>query len=220
MLMNSFYARFGKRCLDLTVSFMCLVVLAPLMLFIAALVSIRLGRPVIFCQQRPGQNAEPFWMFKFRTMTNATDADGHLLPDARRLTRFGRGLRRSSFDELPELWNVLRGDMSLVGPRPLLTRYTEYFTEPERERFAVKPGITGLAQINGRNAMTWNARIAADLEYVQNLSFRSDLIILIQTIKAIFSRRGLHDDPSSVMLNFDEERRQNSSAAQHELVRN
>jgi undecaprenyl phosphate N,N'-diacetylbacillosamine 1-phosphate transferase len=201
------YARGGKRLLDLVLSSLALVLLSPLLLGLAVLVRFRLGRPVIFRQRRPGHGEALFDLMKFRTMTDERDVSGALLPDSERLTRFGALLRQTSLDELPELFNVLRGDMSLVGPRPLLTRYTPYFTEAERVRFQVRPGITGLAQVEGRNDLNWDARIAADVRYVENLSLGLDLRILFLTLERVLTRKGLQVDPGAVMLDFDEERR-------------
>jgi len=171
------------------------------------LVRLRLGSPVLFRQQRPGLNRQPFTIYKFRTMTNERDAQGNLLPDAHRLTNFGRFFRKTSLDELPELFNVLKGDMSLVGPRPLLMRYYPYFKSEELMRFSARPGITGLAQISGRNNLSWDSRIALDLKYVREVSFWLDLRILLTTVWRVFTRHGVQVDPGSAMLNFDEDRR-------------
>ena len=202
------YQLWGKRLFDILVTVPAFVVLWPLLIAITLLVRMRLGTPVLFRQTRPGLHGRSFTIFKFRTMTEARDAKGQLLPDPERLTSFGRFLRSTSLDELPELWNVFRGDMSLVGPRPLLTRYYPYFTDEEKSRFLVRPGITGLAQVSGRNDAPWDARIAADVKYVQELSFALDLRILVLTLQRVVTRRGLQVDPGSVMLDFDEERRQ------------
>lgn len=202
-----FYARYGKRALDVLCSALGLAILSPVMLLIAALARVRLGSPILFRQMRPGRGAKPFALLKFRTMTDERDASGQLLPDSRRLTEFGTFLRKTSLDELPELWNVLRGDMSLVGPRPLLMRYTPYFTLAERVRFSVRPGITGLAQVSGRNNLCWDERIGLDVEYVRRQSFALDAKILLMTAQRVISRKGLQVDPGAVMLDFDEERR-------------
>jgi lipopolysaccharide/colanic/teichoic acid biosynthesis glycosyltransferase len=204
----SFYSRRGKRAIDLVFGALGLTVLSPVMLVVAALVRARLGSPVLFRQTRPGLNERPFGLLKFRTMTDARDASGQLLPDTRRLTEFGAFLRKTSLDELPELWNVVRGEMSLVGPRPLLMRYTAYFTPAERVRFTVRPGITGLAQVSGRNDLDWDSRIAADVRYVSQMSLTLDLKILLTTAQRVLRRSGLQVDPGGVMLDFDEERRQ------------
>ncbi|NEN05463.1 glycosyltransferase [Diaminobutyricibacter tongyongensis] len=195
-----------KRLGDIVVSGAALVLFSVPIGVIAIAVRLKLGRPVIFRQLRPGRHGEPFEMIKFRTMTDKRDASGTLLSDAERLTSFGRLLRSTSADELPSLWNVLRGDMSLVGPRPLLLRYTEYFTDEESIRLHVRPGITGLAQINGRNTASWDSRLADDVTYVENLSLALDLRILCRTVARVFRRSGVVEDPESLMANLDVER--------------
>jgi len=204
--MTSLYRRFGKRLLDLTITVPGLVLAAPLMAVIALLVRWRLGAPVLFRQVRPGLHERPFTMLKFRTMTDARDAGGALLPDADRLTPLGRFLRASSLDELPELWNVLRGEMSLVGPRPLLTRYLPYFTVDERARFQVYPGITGWAQIHGRNEASWADRLALDVWYAQHLTLTLDVGILAATLLRVLSQDGVAVDARYTMRDLDEER--------------
>jgi lipopolysaccharide/colanic/teichoic acid biosynthesis glycosyltransferase len=201
------YKRYFKRSFDLAVIFVFMVITLPVLIFLAALVWIQCGLPIFFRQMRPGLNGRPFLLWKFRTMTNDCDEAGNLLNDSSRLTSFGRFLRRWSLDELPELLNVLKGNMSLVGPRPLLMRYYEYFTDEEKIRFTVRPGITGLAQVSGRNNMSWDARIAADMEYVKKCSLLMDLRILLSTFSNCLSQEGLHVDPGSVMADFDEERK-------------
>lgn len=196
-----------KRLFDLLVATSAVIALSPLLLALAVLVRIRLGTPVLFRQKRPGRHGVPFEMLKFRTMTDARDGNGELLSDTERLTSFGRWLRNTSLDELPELLNVIRGDMSIVGPRPLLMRYYPWFTDEERARFNVRPGITGLAQISGRNDLPWDKRIAMDVEYVRRRSLLLDLTIIFKTVERIVSREGLQEDPGAVMLDFDEERR-------------
>jgi lipopolysaccharide/colanic/teichoic acid biosynthesis glycosyltransferase len=207
---GGFYAHYGKRVLDLAITCLALIVLSPLLALVALLVRWQLGAPVLFRQRRPGWHGQPFMLFKFRTMTDARDAEGNLLSDSERLTRFGRFLRSTSLDELPELINVLRGEMSLVGPRPLLLRYYPYFTENERVRFGVRPGITGLAQVLGRNDLTWDHRIATDVQYVQTYSLGLDLKIIWLTVWSVLNRRGVQVDPATRMLDFDEERRRRS----------
>jgi len=202
------YATGLKRLFDLLVTLPALFLLAPLMGLLALLVRLRLGAPVLFRQQRPGRHGRPFMLYKFRTMTDARDAQGALLPDAERLTPFGRFLRSTSLDELPELFNVLKGEMSLVGPRPLLMEYVPYFTAQEKTRFAVRPGMTGLAQVSGRNNLSWDLRLNADIQYVQNLSFALDMRIIGLTVLQVLTRQGVQTDPGATMLNFDEERRQ------------
>jgi lipopolysaccharide/colanic/teichoic acid biosynthesis glycosyltransferase len=198
----------AKRLADVGASLTALVLLSVPMSVVAVLVKQRLGSPVLFKQVRPGINGTPFEMLKFRTMTDHRDARGQLLQDRHRLTAFGSFLRATSIDELPALWNVLVGQMSLVGPRPLLMRYTEYFTKEERLRLTVKPGITGWAQVEGRNAASWDTRLALDVRYVRNLSVGRDVRILFLTLARVFRRQGVVVDPESTMLNFDEERRQ------------
>lgn len=201
------YYPFGKRVLDIIIASLGLILALPLILLTTLLVRYFIGAPVLFCQERPGYNGNLFVLCKFRTMTNELDASGNLLPDTQRLTAFGKFLRKTSLDELPELFNVLKGDMSLVGPRPLLKRYYPYFTEEEKVRFSMKPGITGLAQVMGRNDLSWDKRIAADIKYVEQCSLTLDMQLLISTGWRVVSRHGLQVDPGSVMLDFDEERR-------------
>lgn len=194
-----------KRALDFTCALIGLALLWPLLLGLALLIRFFLGSPVFFKQERPGLNEKAFSILKFRSMTDARDAFGKLLPDKDRLPPFGQWLRRSSMDELPGLLNVLRGDMSLVGPRPLLMRYLPYFTERERIRHTVRPGITGLAQINGRNTVGWDQRLAYDVEYVEKLSFLLDCKILFRTL--LRPRSGIVVAPDTVMQDLDVERR-------------
>lgn len=196
----------GKRLLDVLLAGLALVVLAPLLAGLALAVWFSLGRPVFFRQERPGFQGRPFRIVKFRTMNDARDAQGNLLPDGQRLTRLGRFLRRTSLDELPELWNVLRGDMSLVGPRPLLMRYLPYFRPRERLRFEVRPGITGLAQVSGRNCVGWDQRLELDAQYVENLSLAQDLRVLWRTVAAVVKREGVSPDADLVETCLDEER--------------
>lgn len=196
-----------KRAMDIAGASVSLVLGAIPMAVIALLARLRLGTPVIFRQTRPGRGGVPFTLLKFRTMTDERNGDGELLPDSERLTAFGAFLRKSSLDELPELWNVLRGDMSLVGPRPLLMRYTDFFTESEARRLDVPPGITGLAQVNGRNTTFWNERLALDTWYVEHLSPLLDVQILLRTFGQVLQRQGVEVDPESVMRNLDDERR-------------
>lgn len=203
-----------KRSLDVGGALTGLLVLSPVILCAAIAVRLRLGSPVLFTQRRPGRHAIPFTMLKFRTMTSAVDDTGEPLPDGQRLTALGRFLRRTSLDELPELLNVLRGDMSLVGPRPLLESYTVHFTEVEARRLLVRPGITGLAQVRGRNTVSWDDRLALDVDYVDGLSIRRDLRLLFDTAAAVLSREGVVEDPSSVMEDFDVERAGRTERAQ------
>ena len=198
----SFYRRHGKRALDLALTIPALIALSPVLLLIALLVRLTLGTPVLFRQQRPGRHGKPFYMVKFRTMTDARDAQGNLLSDAERLTPFGRFLRATSLDELPELWNVLKGDMSLVGPRPLLMQYLERYTPEQARRHEVRPGITGWAQVNGRNAISWEQKFAYDVWYVDNLSFWLDLKILALTVRKIIAHEGISQAGQATMEEF------------------
>ena len=193
-----------KRTLDFTASFLGLILLSPVLLVVSLLILIKMGQPIIFTQIRPGKNSEPFKMMKFRTMTNETDKDGKLLPNEDRMTRFGQFLRSSSLDELPELVNVLKGDMSLVGPRPLLMDYLPYFTDEQMRRHDVRPGITGWSQVNGRNAIGWDKKLELDIEYVDRQSFLMDLKILLLTIKKVFKREGIAHEGDVAMPRFDE----------------
>lgn len=197
----------AKRVLDVAASSTALALLALPMSVLAVVVRQALGAPALFKQQRPGQGGRLFTIYKFRTMNEARDADGNLLSDRDRITRLGALLRRTSLDELPELWNVLKGDMSLVGPRPLLTRYSPFFNEEERLRLLVRPGITGWAQVNGRNAASWDERLSMDAWYVRNQSLRLDLRILAMTVSRVFRGAGVVVDPESVMANLDDARR-------------
>ncbi|MCS6840082.1 MAG: sugar transferase [Roseiflexus sp.] len=196
------YRRYLKRVFDICIASAALIALAPLLLMIAALVRILLGAPVIFRQQRPGLHGKPFTLLKFRSMTDARDADGNLLPDDQRLTRFGRFLRSSSLDELPELINVIRGEMSLVGPRPLLMEYLDRYTPEQMRRHAVRPGITGWAQVNGRNAISWEQKFALDVWYVDHLSFWLDLRILALTVWRVARREGINQHGCATVAIF------------------
>ena len=187
------YRKFFKRFLDIIISLIFILCFWWLYIVIAILVRIKLGSPVLFKQDRPGLNEKKFKMYKFRTMTDEKDKDGNLLPDAERLTKFGKFLRSTSLDEIPELWNVLKGEMSLVGPRPLLVDYLGYYSDEENKRHNVKPGITGWAQINGRNALSWEEKFKYDLEYVNNVSFIFDLKIIFLTIKKVIKKEDISD---------------------------
>ena len=180
-----------KRLFDLSASLAALLLLSPVLLLLAVLVRVKIGSPVFFTQTRPGLHGQPFQMIKFRTMTNACREDGSLLPDVERLTRFCRFLRSTSLDELPELWNVLKGEMSLVGPRPLLMEYLPLYSPEQARRHEVKPGITGWAQVNGRNAISWEDKFQLDVWYVDHQSFWLDLKILFLTVKRVFQRSGI-----------------------------
>ena len=190
------YRERGKRTFDLLFAVLALAVIAPLLGLVAILVRITVGSPILFCQHRPGLRGRPFRIFKFRTMTNQRDDNGNLLPDAQRLTRFGRLLRRTSLDELPELLNVVRGDMSLVGPRPLLMEYLDSYTPEQAGRHLVRPGITGWAQINGRNNTVFSERLQLDIWYVNHVSFALDVIILCRTLLQVACASGVRLDQS------------------------
>lgn len=186
-----FYEKYLKRLLDIVLSGLSLVILSPVFLIVAILVKTKLGSPVIFKQKRPGLNEKVFSMYKFRTMTSETDEQGELLPDDVRLTSFGKSLRATSLDELPELWNIFKGDMSIVGPRPLLVDYLPLYNEEQRKRHNVRPGLTGLAQVNGRNAISWIERFKLDCQYVDNITFKQDLMVFFLTITKVFIREGI-----------------------------
>lgn len=196
------YERYIKRPLDFVLSFIALIVLSPILLITAILVRIKLGSPVIFKQERPGLNGEIFNMYKFRTMTDVRDECGNLLSDDERLTDFGKKLRSTSLDELPEFWNIVRGDMSLIGPRPLLVKYLSRYNAHQTRRHEVRPGVTGYAQVNGRNSITWEKKFDLDVEYVDNVTFAGDLKIIFRTIKTVLMRDGINSDNSVTMEEF------------------
>lgn len=196
------YARGGKRLFDIVSSALLLALLSPVFLTIGFLVRLNLGRPILFRQERPGENGTIFTLFKFRTMTNARDQTGQLLPDADRLTSFGTWLRSTSLDELPELWNVVIGEMSLVGPRPLLVHYLELYSDTHARRHELRPGITGWAQIQGRNAISWHERFEMDLWYVDNFTFLLDIRILLGTLKGVVRREGISAEGNASMPPF------------------
>ena len=203
------YKKFFKRFLDIIISLISLIILSPVMLIVAILVRIKLGSPVIFRQERPGKNEKIFKLYKFRSMSDKKDENGKLLPDSERLTKFGKILRSTSLDELPELVNILKGDMSLIGPRPLAVAYLPYYNEKEKHRHDVKPGLTGLAQINGRNALDWEKRFEYDLEYVNNITFINDLKILFKTFFKVLKREDVVTRGTGKTIDFDEYRRNN-----------
>ncbi|OUQ33626.1 sugar transferase [Massilimicrobiota timonensis] len=196
------YARYIKRWLDFILSLFAIIILSPILLIIALLVRIKLGSPVIFKQKRPGLHEKIFTLYKFRTMTDEKDKDGNLLPDDQRLTKFGKLLRSTSLDELPELFNILKGDMSIVGPRPLLVKYLPLYNDHQKHRHDVRPGFTGWAQCNGRNAISWEEKFDLDIYYVKHVSFRLDLSIIFKTIKIVFLREGISSDTSATMEEF------------------
>ena len=201
------YKKYIKRILDIILSLIAIIVTLPIFLIVGILILIFIGQPAIFRQKRPGKNEKIFTMYKFRTMTNKKDEDGNLLPDELRLTKLGKFLRKTSLDEIPEFINILKGDMSLVGPRPLLVEYLPYYTEEEHHRHDVRPGLTGLAQVNGRNNLDWDKRLKKDIEYVNNITFRNDVKIIIDTIKIVFKREGITDNKSATMTRLNIERK-------------
>jgi len=196
------YRKFFKRFLDIIISLIFILCFWWLYIVIAILVRMKLGSPVLFKQDRPGLNEKIFKMYKFRTMTDEKDKDGNLLPDAERLTKFGKFLRSTSLDEIPELWNVLKGEMSLVGPRPLLVSYLTKYNDYEKRRHEVRPGITGWAQINGRNNTTWEERFKNDIYYVDNISFLLDLKIIVKTLSKVVKRSDINQTETETMKNF------------------
>ena len=198
----SFYQKYGKRIFDLCLTIPLFIVLSPVMGITAILVAVKLGRPVLFTQERPGYHEKIFRMYKFRSMTDERDETGELLPDEVRLTKFGERLRSTSLDELPELLNILKGDMSLVGPRPLLVQYLPLYNRQQRRRPDVKPGITGLAQINGRNSISWEEKFAFDVQYVERISWKEDIRILFETIFKVFKEEGINSENSATMEDF------------------
>ena len=197
-----FYEKFVKRALDILLSTLALIVLSPVLAVTAVLVRVTLGRPVLFCQPRPGKDEKIFRLHKFRSMRDARDETGAPLPDAQRLTPFGQRLRALSLDELPELWDILRGKMSLVGPRPLLVKYLPLYTEEQRHRHDVRPGLTGWAQVHGRNLATWEARFSYELDYVNRISFALDAKILLLTARSVLKKEGINAAGSATMEAF------------------
>lgn len=196
MRKKTFYQLFGKRILDILLSGIALIVLSPIILIVGILVRIKLGSPIIFKQERPGKSEKIFPMYKFRTMTDERDHNGEYLPDEIRLTKFGKMLRATSLDELPELWNILKGDMSIVGPRPLLVEYLPLYSEKQRKRHNVRPGLTGLAQVNGRNAISWQEKFEYDYLYIEDYSFTKDINIIWHTIKKVLKHDGITSNSS------------------------
>lgn len=199
---RTFYDKYIKRIIDFLLSLIGIIILSPVLLIVAIMVRTKLGSPILFTQERPGLNGRIFKMYKFRTMTNETDENGELLPDEIRLTKFGKFLRSSSLDELPEMFNILKGDMSIVGPRPLLVKYLPLYSERQAHRHDVRPGLTGYAQVNGRNAISWEEKFELDIFYVNNSSFMVDVMIFFKTIKKVFDREGISSDTSVTMEEF------------------
>lgn len=197
-----FYEKFVKRFLDIFLSGMALIILSPILFVTAILVRVKLGSPVIFCQERPGKDEKIFKLHKFRSMSDARDENGNLLPDEIRLGRFGRNLRATSLDELPELWDIFRGKMSIVGPRPLLVKYLPLYNDEQRRRHDVRPGLTGWAQVHGRNLASWEERFAYDVDYVDHISFALDVKIIFMTIRCVLAREGISAEGSATMEAF------------------
>lgn len=197
------YRKFIKRPMDLLLSLAAATVLSPVLLVVAVLVRIKLGSPVLFKQKRPGLNEKIFTMYKFRTMTDEADEDGKLLPDSVRLTKFGKTLRSTSLDELPELFNIIKGDMSIVGPRPLLIQYLDLYNDHQKRRHEVRPGLSGHAQVNGRNEISWEKKFKLDVEYVDNVNFIDDCKIILLTLKKVFVKEGISSDTSVTMDKFE-----------------
>lgn len=202
------YKKYVKRILDVLMALLLLVILSPLYLVLIVMVRVKLGSPVFFHQDRPGRNQKIFRLYKFRTMTDAKDENGKLLPDKDRLTKFGMTLRRTSLDELPEIWNILKGDMSFIGPRPLLPEYLPWYTEREQLRHTVRPGLTGLAQASGRNLVDWDRRFELDVYYVEHLTFRMDCHVIAMTFKTVLGHsEDVAEDTNAAEGNFAEIRR-------------
>lgn len=205
---DGIYKRYIKRPMDILLSLLAIILLFPILLIVAILVRIKLGSPVIFTQERPGLNEKIFRMYKFRTMTDERDKDGKLLPDSVRLTRFGKILRSTSLDELPELWNILKGEMSIIGPRPLLVEYLPLYDNHQKRRHEVRPGLSGLAQISGRNAIKWEDKFNLDVEYVDNISFIGDIKIILLTLKKVLIKEGINSNTSVTTEAFKGQKRE------------
>ena len=199
---DGIYKRFIKRPMDIVLSLLAIIILSPVLLIVALLVRVKLGSPVIFKQNRPGLNEKIFTLYKFRTMTNEKDENGELLPNGIRLTKLGRILRATSLDELPELFNILKGDMSIIGPRPLLIEYLSLYNEKQKHRHDVRPGLSGLAQVNGRNAISWDEKFDYDVEYVESISFLLDVKLIVQTFFKVFRREGVNKSENITMDKF------------------
>ena len=196
------YERFLKRPIDILCALAAIIVFSWLYVIVAILVRVKLGSPVLFTQDRPGKDEKIFKLYKFRTMTDARDENGNLLPDDVRLTKFGKFLRSTSLDELPEAFNILKGDMSVIGPRPLLVKYLPLYNEEQRKRHNVRPGLSGLAQVNGRNTVTWEQKFAYDVEYVEKVTFLGDVKIIFDTVKSVLKREGISSETSVTMEEF------------------
>ncbi len=196
------YRRFFKRPMDFFLSLIAIIILIPVLLIVSILVRVKFGSPILFKQERPGLNEKIFTMYKFRTMTDGKDAEGKLLPDSVRLTKFGRIFRATSLDELPELFNILKGDMSIVGPRPLLVQYLPLYNQQQKRRHEVRPGLSGYAQVNGRNAISWEDKFKLDVEYVDSITFIGDWKIIFLTLKKVFVKEGISSETSMTMEPF------------------
>ena len=199
---NGLYCKLIKRLMDFLIAALSIIIFSPLLIILAILVRVKLGGPVIFKQERPGLNGKVFKLYKFRTMTDAKDENGNLLDDEYRLTSFGKKLRATSLDELPELYNILKGDMSIVGPRPLLVKYLPLYNDEQKRRHDVRPGLTGLAQVSGRNAITWTEKFNKDIEYVDNVSLGLDISIFFKTIYCVLKKEGINSDSAATMEDF------------------
>lgn len=206
------YKNYNKKVIDFIASLILIILLSPLLILVIIVLSItNQGKPFFF-QQRPGKNGKIFTIIKLKTMNNKKDSNGNLLPDEKRLTKVGGFIRKTSLDEIPQLINVLKGDMSLIGPRPLVIRYLPFYTDKERLRHTVRPGITGLAQVNGRNTIKWDERLALDVDYVENLSFKQDLNIFYRTVLKVIVSENIINNPKSIMEDLDEERKNRNTA--------
>lgn len=199
---QTFYQKYGKRFLDIIISLSAIIILSPVLLILFILVRAKLGTPAIFIQERPGKDEKIFKMYKFRSMTNERDENGNLLPDDKRLTNFGKKLRATSLDELPELFNILKGDMSIVGPRPLLVEYLTLYNEEQKQRHNVRPGLTGYAQVNGRNLIDWDEKFKKDIYYVKNISFMNDFKIILETVRVVMIKDGINSRLSVTVEDF------------------
>lgn len=214
--LSTIYGKYIKRVLDIILSTIAIILLSPVLIITAILVRVKLGSPMLFCQDRPGRDEKIFKLYKFRTMTDQKDANGELLPDEIRLTSFGKKLRSTSLDELPELFNILKGDMSIIGPRPLLVRYLPRYTQEQRHRHDVRPGLTGYAQAHGRNAVSWEEKFQMDVWYTRHVTFRNDLKILLTTVKAVLKHEGISSETSETMEEFmGIEKRMDDNAVNH-----
>lgn len=196
------YEKYIKRCVDFILALVAIIVLSPVLVVVAILVRRKLGSPVLYKQQRPGLHERVFTIYKFRTMTDERDVNGELMPDEIRLTKFGKTLRSTSLDELPELFNILKGDMAIVGPRPLLVQYLPLYNQRQKLRHTVRPGITGYAQVNGRNSISWGEKFELDVQYVESISIGLDIKIFLKTIKSVVAREGINSENSATMEAF------------------